>query len=41
MTQVSPQKKCWTKPEFKRLGQIKDVAAGGGLVQQGSSGNFS
>lgn len=28
MTQVSPQKKCWTKPEFKRLGQIKDVAGG-------------
>jgi hypothetical protein len=28
-------KKAWSKPEFKRLGEIKDVAQGTGTVVQG------
>lgn len=28
MSQVTSQTKSWTKPEFKRLGQIRDVAGG-------------
>ncbi len=32
MTQVAPQTKSWTKPEFKRLGQINDVAANASTI---------
>lgn len=35
MTQVAPQTKSWTKPEFKRLGQIRDVANAQGSGTQG------
>lgn len=35
MTKVTKQRKAWTKPELKRLGEIKDVAAGTGTVIQG------
>ena len=37
MSQVTSQTKSWTKPEFKRLGQIKDVAGPNGGVIQNSN----
>jgi len=34
-------KKAWAKPEFKRLGEIKDVAAVQGAGPQGSGAKTS
>lgn len=34
MTKVATSSRVWTKPEFKRLGEIKDVANGQGAGPQ-------
>lgn len=35
MSRETTKRKGWTKPQIKRLGEIKDVAQGTGLVVQG------
>lgn len=35
MSRDTSKRKGWTKPQIKRLGEIKDVAAGVGLIVQG------
>ena len=35
MTKDVSKRKAWTKPEIKRLGELKDVAGGTGSVTQG------
>ncbi|HKX91513.1 MAG TPA: hypothetical protein VJM15_03710 [Sphingomicrobium sp.] len=36
MTREIPQRKVWTKPQLKRLGEIKDVAGAQGAGAQGA-----
>ena len=37
MTKETATRKTWTKPELKRIGQIKDVAGPNGFGSQGSN----